>query len=158
MAHDAVGHAATTARGRAAGHQYSQHVLAALAYVAQAGEPMLVLVPIALPNARRSRCRQHHALIICPSEADRPSLRDWRFREVRVSRPAYRAACYIQRTAICSDHIQCQPTMRRRSCFGLTKANDGLVQRAPMRWIEVGLFIEVLQLGFEMLVDQQERP
>jgi hypothetical protein len=37
------------------------------------------------------------------------------------------------------------------------EANDGLVQRAPMRWIEVGLFIEVLHLGFEMLVDQQER-
>jgi hypothetical protein len=62
---------------------------------------------------------------------------------LRISRPAYRAACYIQR--------------QRRSCFGLTKASDGLVQRAPMRWIEVGLFIEVLQLGFETLVDQQER-
>jgi hypothetical protein len=57
--------------------------------------------------------------------------------------PGYRVACYIQR--------------QRRSCFGLTKASDGLVQRAPMRWIEVGLFIEVLQLGFETLVDQEER-
>ena len=35
--------------------------------------------------------------------------------------------------------------------------HDGLVQRAPMRWIEVGLFIEVLQFGFEALVDQQKR-
>jgi hypothetical protein len=26
-----------------------------------------------------------------------------------------------------------------------------------MRWIDVGLFIEVLQLGFETLVDQEER-
>jgi hypothetical protein len=37
----AVGHAAATAHRRAAGHQHPQHVIAALAHVAQAGEPLL---------------------------------------------------------------------------------------------------------------------
>src|ERR1051326_3426906 len=34
------GHAATAAHGRATRHQHSQHVVAALAHVAQAGGPM----------------------------------------------------------------------------------------------------------------------
>ena len=40
--HDAVGHAAATAHRRAAGHQHPQHVVTALARLAQAGEPLLV--------------------------------------------------------------------------------------------------------------------
>jgi len=36
-----VGYAAATANKRAAGHQHPQHVIAALARLAQAGEPML---------------------------------------------------------------------------------------------------------------------
>jgi hypothetical protein len=36
----AVGHAATTAHRRPAGHQHPQHVIAALAHVAQAGDPV----------------------------------------------------------------------------------------------------------------------
>ena len=39
--HDAVGHAAATAHRRASGHQYPQHVIAALARLAEAGEPLL---------------------------------------------------------------------------------------------------------------------
>jgi hypothetical protein len=104
-------------------------------------------VPLALPNARQSRCRQHHALIICRRGRSH-FLADRRFREASSFQTGVSAACH-------SAHIQRQPTMRRRSCLA-TKANDGLVQRAPMRWIEVGLFIEVLQFGFETLVDQQE--
>ena len=38
--HDALGHAATTAHGRAASHQHPQHVIAALARLAEAREPM----------------------------------------------------------------------------------------------------------------------
>ena len=38
--HDALGHAAATAHRRAAGHQHPQHVIAALARLAEAGEPM----------------------------------------------------------------------------------------------------------------------
>ena len=38
---DALGHAAATAHGRAAGHQHPQHVIAALARLAEAGEPLL---------------------------------------------------------------------------------------------------------------------
>ena len=38
---DALGHAAATAHGWPAGHQHPQHVIAALARLAQAGEPML---------------------------------------------------------------------------------------------------------------------
>jgi hypothetical protein len=37
---DALGSAATTANRRAAGHQHPQHVIAALAHVAQAGKPL----------------------------------------------------------------------------------------------------------------------
>ena len=37
---DALGHAAATAHRRAAGHQHPQHVIAALARLAQAGEPL----------------------------------------------------------------------------------------------------------------------
>ncbi|OAF12038.1 hypothetical protein AXW67_20850 [Bradyrhizobium neotropicale] len=40
--------------------------------------------------------------------------------------------------------------------IGLTSANNSLVQRASMRWSDVGLFIEVLQFGFETLVEQKE--
>jgi transposase len=43
------------------------------------------------------------------------------------------------------------------SSYGCDKCPHDLVQRAPMRWSDVGLFIEVLQLGFEMFVDQEER-
>jgi putative SOS response-associated peptidase YedK len=39
--HDAVGHAAATPHRRSARHQHPQHVVAALAKRAQAGEPML---------------------------------------------------------------------------------------------------------------------
>jgi hypothetical protein len=53
-----------------------------------------------------------------------------------------------------SAHIKRQPTTWRSRRFGL---NNGLVQRAPMRWSDVGLFIEVLQLGFETLIEQEER-
>ena len=38
--HDAVGHAAASAHRRAAGHQHPQHVIAALARLAEAGEPL----------------------------------------------------------------------------------------------------------------------
>jgi hypothetical protein len=38
---DALGHAAATAHRRPAGHQHPQHVIAALAHVAQAGEQVL---------------------------------------------------------------------------------------------------------------------
>jgi hypothetical protein len=38
---DALGHAATTAHRRAAGHQHPQHVVATLAGLAQTGEPLL---------------------------------------------------------------------------------------------------------------------
>ena len=38
---DALGYAAATAHRRASGHQHPQHVLTALARLAQAGEPML---------------------------------------------------------------------------------------------------------------------
>ena len=38
---DAMGHAAATAHGWPAGHQHPQHVIAALARLAEAGEPML---------------------------------------------------------------------------------------------------------------------
>ena len=41
LTHDAVGHAAAAAARRAAGHQHPQHVIAALARLAQAGEPLL---------------------------------------------------------------------------------------------------------------------
>jgi len=54
-------------------------------------------------------------------------------------------------------HIKHQPTALRTRSFGLTAANNGLVQRASMRWSDIGLFTEVLQLGFETLVDQEER-
>ena len=37
---DALGHAAATAHRRAAGHQHPQHVIAALARLAEAGEPL----------------------------------------------------------------------------------------------------------------------
>ena len=39
--HDALGHAAATAHWRPAGHQHPQHVVAALARLAEAGEPLL---------------------------------------------------------------------------------------------------------------------
>jgi hypothetical protein len=39
--HDALGNAATAAHGRPACNQYPQHVIAALAGLAQAGEPLL---------------------------------------------------------------------------------------------------------------------
>jgi hypothetical protein len=38
---DALGYATTVAHGRAASHEHPQHILAALAQLAQAGDPML---------------------------------------------------------------------------------------------------------------------
>src|SRR5262249_13411996 len=50
---DALGHAAPTQDGRAAGHQYPKHVVAALARLAEAGEPL----PGAGEQLRRIRTR-----------------------------------------------------------------------------------------------------
>ncbi len=40
LIHDALGHAATAARRRTAGHQHPQHLIPALAGLAEAGEPV----------------------------------------------------------------------------------------------------------------------
>ena len=40
IGHDALGRAATATHGRAAGHEYPQHIIAALAHVAQDRKPL----------------------------------------------------------------------------------------------------------------------
>ena len=55
---DAMGHAATAAHRRAACHQHPQHVVAALARLAEAGEPLPRARSTASPNTRRSRTRR----------------------------------------------------------------------------------------------------
>ena len=58
LTHDALGHAAAATHRRPAGHQHPEHVVTALARLAEAGEPLPGARSTASPNTRRSPTRR----------------------------------------------------------------------------------------------------